>query len=60
MSTVTNRVDNSPGKVPDSLTDEQSHIEGLISAFITENDFPLSSAPKLLEFAKEIPKASMT
>ena len=57
---MTNRVDNSPRKVPDSLTDEQSHLEGLSCAFITENDFSLSSAPKLLEFAKEIPKASMT
>ena len=46
--------DNSPKKVPVSLTDRKSHVEGLICAFIGENDFLLSSAPKLLEFAKEM------
>ena len=48
--------DNSPKKVPVSLTDRKSYVEGLICAFIGENDF--SSAPKLLEFAKEMARDS--
>ena len=47
---------NSPRKVPLSLTDRKSHLEGRICAFIAENDSPLSSAPESLEFAKEIAK----
>ena len=49
---------NSPRKVPVSLTDRKSHIEGLICVFIAENDFLLSNAPKYFEFAKEIAKDS--
>ncbi|GFS21903.1 hypothetical protein ElyMa_003349600 [Elysia marginata] len=42
--------------IPVSLADKKSHLEGLICTFIAENDLPLSSAPKLLDLAKELSK----
>ncbi|GFR93736.1 DNA repair and recombination protein RAD54 [Elysia marginata] len=45
-----------PQPIPVSLADRKSHLEGLICTFLVENVLPLSSAPKLLDLAKELSK----